>query len=64
MFGPASLEPTLRVLSFVFLTGIVLVFAGAVPAVTRRWPRTMVAGFVLAVTSLFLVLGAALLLRG
>lgn len=56
------LENVLRIASYIFLTGVLLVVASAVPAFTRRWPRVMVVGFLLAVASLFTVLAAALLI--
>ncbi|MFO7544226.1 MAG: hypothetical protein R6W77_01875 [Trueperaceae bacterium] len=56
------LETVLRIASYIFLTGVLLVVASAVPALTRRWPRAMMVGFLLAVASLFMVLAAALLI--
>lgn len=57
------LESVVRIASYIFLTGVLLVVASAVPALTRRWPRVMMVGFLLAVASLFMVLAAALLLN-
>jgi hypothetical protein len=59
---PFVLESVLRTASYIFLTGVLLVVASVVPALTRRWPRVMLVGFLLAVASLFMVLAAALLL--
>jgi len=55
-------ELVIRLASYLFLAGIVLVFASIVPQVRRFWPRGFMIGFLLSVGSVFLVLVAALLL--
>lgn len=65
---PLSKGATLRNLliqlaSYIFLAGVLLVFASIVPAVRQRWPRGFMLGFVLSVGSVFLVLFAALLFK-
>jgi len=57
------LETTVRVASFLFLGGMLLLVASAVPAVTRRFPRAFALGSLLALGSILLVLGGALTLR-
>ena len=57
------LETSLRLLSFLFLLGVAMVFLSPVPALAKRWPRMLLAGFALAAASLVLVLVAALTLR-
>lgn len=49
-----------RIASYVFLTGTLLLALSVVPALTRRWPRLLLLGFVVAVGSFVLVLVAAL----
>lgn len=56
-------ELVIRIASYLFLTGIVLVFASIVPRVRSAWPRGFMVGFLLSVGSVFLVLIAALLFR-
>lgn len=46
------------VAAWVFLAGTLLVASSAVPAVARRWPRLVLAGFLLSVASFVLVLAA------
>lgn len=55
------LDLTVRVAAYLFLLGVLMLVASAVPAVTRRYPRVFVHGFLLSVLSLFLVLAGALL---
>ncbi len=57
------LDLTVRVAAYLFLLGVLMVVGSAVPAVTRRYRKVFVHGFLLSVLSLFLVLGAALLFR-
>lgn len=57
------LDVTIRVAAYLFLLGVVMVLASAVPAVTQRYRQVFVHGFALAVLSLFLVLAAALIFR-
>ncbi len=57
------LETTVRVASFIFLAGMLLLVSSAVPAVTKRFPRTFALGSLLALGSILLVLAAALTLR-
>jgi hypothetical protein len=49
--------------SLLFLAGMVLVVASAIPAVARRYPRALPHGFLMAVASFGLVIVGALLLR-
>lgn len=53
----------IAVAAWLFLAGTALVAASAVPAVTRRYPRAMPAGFMLGVLSFVLVLAAWVLPR-
>ncbi len=55
-------ELVIRIASYLFLAGIVLVFASIAPKVRSAWPRGFMVGFLLAVGSVFLVLFAALVL--
>lgn len=56
-----TIRPLLiTVAAYVFLAGTVLVALSAVPALTRRWPKLMLVGFLLAVSSFALVGVAAL----
>lgn len=52
----------IQIASYLFLAGIVLVFASIVPKVRSLWPRGFMVGFMLSVGSIFLVLLAALVL--
>lgn len=56
-------ETVIQLASYLFLAGIVLVFASIVPRVRALWPRGFMVGFMLSVGSIFLVLLAALVLR-
>ena len=58
--GDPVLDGWLYAASWLFLAGIVLVVASAVPALTRRFPRLLMTGFMLALASLVVVLIAAL----
>jgi hypothetical protein len=49
--------------SLLFLAGMVLVVASAIPAVARRYPRALPHGFLVAVASFALVIVGALLFR-
>lgn len=57
------LELTIRVAAYMFLLGVVMLVSSAVPAVTRRYRRVFVHGFLLSVLSLFVVLAGALVFR-
>jgi len=57
--GPLAL--TLRIAAYLFLLGILMVVLSPVPALSRRFPRLYLTGFVLSVGSLALVLLGALL---
>jgi hypothetical protein len=65
--GGAAVSPALNAwifgCSLLFLAGMVLVVASAVPAVARRYPRALPHGFLMAVASFGLVIVGALLLR-
>ncbi len=60
--GDPVLDGWLFAASWLFLAGIVLVVASAVPALARQFPRLLVTGFMLALASLVVVLVAALAL--
>lgn len=60
--GNPVLDGWLYAASWLFLVGIVLVVASAVPAFAGRFPRLLVLGFMLALASLAVVLIAALAL--
>lgn len=44
--------------AWLFLAGTLLVALSALPAVSRRWPRAMLTGFMAAIASFVLVLAA------
>ena len=48
----------IAVAAWLFLAGTLMVALSALPAVSRRWPRAMAAGFLAAVSSFVLVLAA------
>lgn len=60
--GDATLDRVLYLASLLFLVGMVMVVATAVPAVARRYPRMMLAGFLLSILSIVVVGVAALVL--
>lgn len=60
MSGPLSF--LVRLAAYLFLVGIVMVVVSPVPALSRRFPRLYLMGFLLSVVSVFLVLAGALLL--
>lgn len=60
---PTALTITVRVAAYLFLAGILMVVLSPVPALARRFPRLYLAGFALAVLSIFLVLVGALTLH-
>jgi hypothetical protein len=60
---PGSLSFLIRAAAYLFLVGIVLVVASPIPALSRRFPRLYLLGFLLSVVSVFLVLAGALLLH-
>lgn len=57
------LESTVSFASYLFLAGVAVLFSSAVPAVRLRFPRAFAAGSIMALASLLVVLGAALVLR-
>jgi len=57
-----TLEAWIFACSLLFLAGMLLVVGSAVPAVQRRFPRVLLAGFLLAIASFALVLVGAWLL--
>ena len=57
------LETIVRVASYLFLAGVVLLFSSAVPAVRKRLPRAFAAGSFMALGSFVLVLLGTLLFR-
>ena len=57
------LELTIQVAAYMFLLGVVMLFASAIPAVTRRYRKVFMHGFLLSVLSLFVVLVGALVFR-
>jgi len=58
--GDPVLDGWLYAASWLFLLGIVMVIASAVPALAKRVPRLFVYGFMVAIGSLALVLVAAI----
>ena len=60
---PAALAFTIRIAAYLFLAGVLMVVLSPVPALARRFPRLYLAGFMLAVLSLFMVLAGALTWR-
>lgn len=69
---PATRYPTagvtlqqllIQISSYLFLAGILLVFASIVPRVRGVWPRGFMVGFLMSVGSIFLVLLAALFFK-
>ncbi|NLG08412.1 MAG: hypothetical protein GX560_04030 [Deinococcales bacterium] len=52
-------EQLIRLSSYLFLAGVLLVFLTIVPAVRERFPRAFGLGFLVAVASVVLVLVAA-----
>lgn len=58
MSGPLAL--TIRVAAYLFLLGILMVVLSPLPALSRRFPRLYLTGFLLAVGSLVLVLAGAI----
>ena len=57
----APLALTVRVAAYLFLLGVLMVVLSPVPALSRRFPRLHLTGFLVAVVSLLLVLAGALL---
>jgi len=58
-----ALDAWIFACSLLFLVGMLLVVASALPSVERRYPRALPHGFLLAVASFALVVVGALLLR-
>ena len=58
----SALSFLVRLAAYLFLAGVVMVVVSPVPALSRRFPRLYLAGFLLAVVSVLLVLAGALLL--
>lgn len=56
----APLALTVRAAAYLFLLGILMVVLSPIPALSRRFPRLYLSGFLLAVGSLLLVLVGAL----
>ena len=56
-------QTVIQIASYLFLAGIVVVFASIVPRVRALWPRGFMVGFLMSVGSVFMVLVAALLLK-
>lgn len=61
MTAPLSL--IIRIAAYLFLLGILMVVLSPVPALSRRFPRLYLTGFLVAVGSLLLVLVGALALH-
>jgi hypothetical protein len=61
--GDATLDTIIHVASWVFLIGMLMVVSILVPAVARRYPRVLVHGFLVAVSS-FVIVGVAAVVRG
>lgn len=59
----ATLETWIFVCSLIFLAGMLMVAASALPAVQARHPRLLFRGFAIAAGSFFLVLAGALVWR-
>ena len=57
-----QLETWVFACSVVFLVGMLMVVASAVPAVQRRYPRVLLHGFLVAIGSFGLVIAGALLI--
>lgn len=53
--GDATLDRVVYLASWLFLVGVVLIVATAVPAVQRRFPRIMLYGSLVALASFVLV---------
>ena len=60
--GDPMLDGWLQAASWLFLLGVCLVLVSAVPALTARFPRLLLHGFLLAIASLAMALVAALTL--
>lgn len=58
--GDQVLDAWLSAASWLFLVGVLMVIASAVPALARRFPRLLVQGFMMTIASLALALVAAL----
>ncbi len=58
----SALSSIVRIAAYLFLAGILMVVLSPVPALSRRFPRLYLLGFLLSVVSVFLVLAGALLL--
>ncbi len=58
----SALSFLVRIAAYLFLVGIVMVVVSPVPALSRRFPRLYLLGFLISVVSVFLVLAGALLL--
>ena len=58
----SALSLLVRIAAYLFLVGVLLVVVSPVPALSRRFPRLYLTGFLLSVVSVFLVLAGALLL--
>lgn len=49
-----------RLAAYLFLGGVITLMLSGVPALSRRWPKLMLVGFLIAVLSFALVGAAAL----
>lgn len=56
-------ETIVKLASYLFLAGIVLVFLSTVPAFRRAWPKAFMVGFLTSVLSLFLVFTVGIALK-
>lgn len=61
--GDVALDRIIHLASWVFLIGVTLVVATAVPAIGGRYPRLVLHGFLVALSS-FVIVGVAALVRG
>ena len=57
-------ELLVGVAAYVFLAGVIALLLSGVPALSRRWPKLMLVGFLVAVLSFVLVGAAALFPSG
>ncbi|CAN5659055.1 hypothetical protein BH23DEI1_BH23DEI1_09050 [soil metagenome] len=61
--GNATLDLIVYLASWVFLIGMLMVVATAVPAIGSRYPRIVLHGFLVAISS-FVIVGVAALALG
>jgi hypothetical protein len=60
--GDATLDLLLSLASWLFLVGVLMVAASAVPSVTQRYPKVMLLGFLVAVLAAVLAALSAVVL--